>query len=384
MDKGTKDYLKQHVWNIIQCVLGAGCFALEWMAYRNYQGIQTGAAPAVPAGAGMTPHYFMPWYLWAGIAALSLSVIIPAILGMLRKTKPSTFNPQVVTFVSPPAARTFVNLPVKELLGFYEGRSGIQADKLIAPYKGSWISAEGEITLLLPDNVGFVAVLRDADGKTIEARFPDKTYEEALSPLAKGIIMRVNGKIADHQNGSQLYLQACEFVRSYEHIMESGPPPWQGYESEQAWRDAIAEQNRLVMIGHSVDRLFSPLQVEAFSVAKDAIALAASKPRPVFNPKDYGANEDGKFHVNDWQEMARFTHMEMTAINQWRHEVRAKYTLSDLQSRATKLYHRFVDEAHILDHHLASLVDSADTDDALIDMAATVRRLAFQLEDMKP
>jgi hypothetical protein len=84
MDNRTKDYLKQHIWNIIQCILGAGCFVLEWMAYHNYQGIQT-SAPPVPAGAGMTPHYFMPWYLWAGITALISSFIIPAILGMIRK-----------------------------------------------------------------------------------------------------------------------------------------------------------------------------------------------------------------------------------------------------------------------------------------------------------
>jgi hypothetical protein len=87
MDKRTKDYLKQHIWNIIQCILGAGCFALEWMAYHNYQGIQTSAPPVVPAGAGMTPHYFMPWYLWAGITALISSFIIPAILGMIRKRR---------------------------------------------------------------------------------------------------------------------------------------------------------------------------------------------------------------------------------------------------------------------------------------------------------
>lgn len=39
----------------------------------------------------MTPRYAMPWYLWAGLTALALSVIIPAIVGMIRKrrVKPS-------------------------------------------------------------------------------------------------------------------------------------------------------------------------------------------------------------------------------------------------------------------------------------------------------
>jgi hypothetical protein len=46
-------------------------------------------------------------------------------------------------------------------------------------------------------------------------------------------------------------------------------PPWAGYESEEAWHQAIDNQNRLIDIGRTVDNLFSPVQIDAFRLAKD-------------------------------------------------------------------------------------------------------------------
>jgi hypothetical protein len=83
MAKGSENYFKLHIWNILQCVLGLGCFVLEWLAYRASQ--FSGRANPPDKGDYVTPHYAMPWYLWAGITALVLSVIIPAIIGMIRK-----------------------------------------------------------------------------------------------------------------------------------------------------------------------------------------------------------------------------------------------------------------------------------------------------------
>jgi len=45
-------------------------------------------------------------------------------------------------------------------------------------------------------------------------------------------------------------------------------PAWSGYASEQVWRGAVDEQNRLVNLGHFVDGLFSPPQIEALTIAK--------------------------------------------------------------------------------------------------------------------
>jgi hypothetical protein len=137
-------------------------------------------------------------------------------------------------------------------------------------------------------------------------------------------------------------------------------------------------------LGLEVSELFTPLQIEAFGIAKDLRELAASKPRPVFDTRDYGAKEDGLFSAQEPGKLAAYMTAESTALQQWRQEVRAKYVLSKLEERATRLYHRFVDEAHIANHHLASLVGSADTSEELVEMAATIRKIAFEVEEVKP
>jgi hypothetical protein len=50
-------------------------------------------------------------------------------------------------------------------------------------------------------------------------------------------------------------------------------PRWEGYENEQAWRDAINEQNRLVNLGHLIDGRFSLLQADAFLFTKELSRL---------------------------------------------------------------------------------------------------------------
>ena len=134
-------------------------------------------------------------------------------------------------------------------------------------------------------------------------------------------------------------------------------------------------------LGLQISEIFTPLQIEAFGIADELCELAISRPRPVFDPRDFGAGEDGKFSHLQVENLSEFSTVESTALYQWQ-EIRAKYDLSGLKQRATKLYHRFVDEAHIADHHLASLVDSVDTDAGLIDMVATIRKIAFQTEEM--
>jgi hypothetical protein len=59
------------------------------------------------------------------------------------------------------------------------------------------------------------------------------------------------------------------------------PPPWEGYESEEAWQSAIAAQNKLIDLGRSVEGLFTPLQLDAFRLAKQIREfLKALGPRP--------------------------------------------------------------------------------------------------------
>jgi hypothetical protein len=52
--------------------------------------------------------------------------------------------------------------------------------------------------------------------------------------------------------------------KSRTHAIEIAPP-WEraGYQSEEIWKATIAEQNKFIESGRSVEGLFRPLQIEA-------------------------------------------------------------------------------------------------------------------------
>ena len=95
-------------------------------------------------------------------------------------------------------------------MALYEGRTPLQADKLIEPFKGLWIHAEAKIKLLAPDNVGSVAAIY-GDGVSIECRFGPQ-WNTPLARCDNGDTIKVIGRINESQNGQQLYLRECELL----------------------------------------------------------------------------------------------------------------------------------------------------------------------------
>ncbi len=110
----------------------------------------------------------------------------------------------------PVQQRSFTNKTARELLQLYEGRTMIQADGLMEPFKGQWIRVSGTVLQLIPDSSGATAVLKSQPNDTINARF-DKKWDMSLRRLSTGEEVTIQGKIADVQNGQQLYLLDCEF-----------------------------------------------------------------------------------------------------------------------------------------------------------------------------
>ncbi|SRR5258708_24939897 len=122
---------------------------------------------------------------------------------------------QDVTLSPAPAQESnstaFTNRTPRQLLALYEGRTVLQADRLMEPYKGLWIVADGQVSNLIPDVAGITAVLRNGND-LINARF-DKKWELELSRVNDGDTVKIRGKLGDTQNGQQLYLLECEVVR---------------------------------------------------------------------------------------------------------------------------------------------------------------------------
>jgi hypothetical protein len=98
------------------------------------------------------------------------------------------------------------------LLALYDGRTPLQANPLMEPFMGKWIKASGKILNLLPDGIpdASIAVLKDGE-RTIECRLGPQ-WSSQVFKLNKDDVLTVIGKIAPHQNGSQLYLLECEIA----------------------------------------------------------------------------------------------------------------------------------------------------------------------------
>jgi hypothetical protein len=101
--------------------------------------------------------------------------------------------------------------------------------------------------------------------------------------------------------------------------------PWKGYESEQAWRESTAENNRLVDLGKKVERLFDPLQLEAFELAKEMREFVTqAEPIPVLDAN--GPEQEKLKQIN--------------LRGEWREKLRNGYRLR-FRERQEKLFQKF-------------------------------------------
>ena len=104
--------------------------------------------------------------------------------------------------------RVFTTRSVRELMALYEGRTMLQADALIEPYKGLWISITATADQIIPDTSGATVVLRSGQD-LVNARF-DNSWRKALGRVNTGETITIRGRLGDVQNGQQLYLIQCE------------------------------------------------------------------------------------------------------------------------------------------------------------------------------
>jgi len=118
---------------------------------------------------------------------------------------------QIVRFPTT-ASRQFTDQTAENLLALYDNKMPLQAEPLIAKYKGLWIRVYGQVITILADGrpQHSVAVLKDGK-RTIECRLGPEWNDQAVR-LNKDEWVNVQGRIAEHQNGSQLYLLDCEFI----------------------------------------------------------------------------------------------------------------------------------------------------------------------------
>jgi hypothetical protein len=111
------------------------------------------------------------------------------------------------------AEKEFTTRTPKELLAFYRNVTPLQADSLIAPFKGLWIEVEGKVeTVVDAGDGGAQVTLTDIDGARCACTFR-RQWRGALSRLSKNDKIHASGKISDGQNGGTLYLTDCDLLQ---------------------------------------------------------------------------------------------------------------------------------------------------------------------------
>ncbi len=108
--------------------------------------------------------------------------------------------------------REYTTRSPEYLLALYVGKTALQADHDMEPFKGMWMKTEGEITFLASGGAGPVCMLRRgtvAAGCSVECHFSNE-WTRPLGRYNQGETLRVEGKISRGQQGRQLYLEECE------------------------------------------------------------------------------------------------------------------------------------------------------------------------------
>jgi hypothetical protein len=110
-------------------------------------------------------------------------------------------------FLVPP--KVFTQKTVKQLIALYQGRTMLQADKLLEPFKSMWIHANGQIQMIIPQDSKKAVVVMRSDDENVNCAFGEK-WQTALARFDNGDSINVIGWISPNQNGQQLYLYDCE------------------------------------------------------------------------------------------------------------------------------------------------------------------------------
>jgi hypothetical protein len=174
---------------------------------------------ALVTGIFVNPLKFDNWQrVSLAIAIIAAAFFISHTLEKTRAKDEVVDIPEATLGVPPPSAappqgkRSYTDKTVRDLLQFYDGKTMLQADSLISPFKGEWIKVTAKVVQLIPDQSGITAVLESRPTDIVNARF-DKRWETPLRRLSAGDTIKLRGRIANTQNGQQFYMEKCELLK---------------------------------------------------------------------------------------------------------------------------------------------------------------------------
>ncbi len=122
-----------------------------------------------------------------------------------------------------PTANThhrLINKTPRQLLGLYEGRTALEADRLMEPFKNEWIKITGKVSQVSlgvsGDILVYLDVIENKHTDEVAGSFNvanDPETEKLLRQLGIGDQVTLEGKIYKSQERTLLYLVECEYVQ---------------------------------------------------------------------------------------------------------------------------------------------------------------------------
>jgi hypothetical protein len=97
-----------------------------------------------------------------------------------------------------------------DLIGLFRGRTSLQADKVIAPFKGLWIRIQGKVNYVGAEGGGSSFLIIIVDGSDQAFCRGQNAAGQDLSALNSGDTVRIEGKISPTQTGGALQLNECQ------------------------------------------------------------------------------------------------------------------------------------------------------------------------------
>jgi hypothetical protein len=135
-----------------------------------------------------------------------LSSVLPKVTDEIQSDKP-------INAVASKEEKIFIDLTPEQLIAFYADNTSIQADRLVAPSIGKWMSLSGRLSEVISSYPGFAQLTftRRGLGSQVFMYFRDQTLIDRLSMLNRRTQMTVHGKI-EKVDMFAVHLGNCELV----------------------------------------------------------------------------------------------------------------------------------------------------------------------------
>jgi hypothetical protein len=122
----------------------------------------------------------------------------------------SNHVPVTASAPAPNASKIFINATPDYLMDLVEGKLSTEAERMIEPYIGKWMTVTDRISDVSIRNTGSIVTERNDRYRQLDLWF-NSAWNERLNVLYKGQEIRVNGKI-DRIWPTRIFLIDCELT----------------------------------------------------------------------------------------------------------------------------------------------------------------------------